>query len=342
MKLQALGTKILTNKHVLKGLEKVSEHSSSFGAATALAMSLTLRPLSIMATPDTEKENRQYAAANSVCSGLVKFAIIESIALPLEYAVKKIDANPSKFLKPETMKNLFGNAKEAVSSRSYKLLTQAMKLSVSFITAIPKSMLTIALIPIAMDKIFANKYNKNAKKEDTSLQKTSKPNFTAIDKTPFFTGGISEKLTKGVAHIIDNKPIQNFAIKFQEKDKDIAKHISAGTDILLTAAAVHQTEKSSGIKENRKKALIYNNIISTGITIAGGYLVDGLMKKSSVKFIEKFKAMNSGYKNISKCVEGINIIRPAIIFALIYYGVLPIFSTYLSEKIDKFVEKRHP
>ncbi len=341
MKLQALGTKILTNKHILKGLEKVSEHSSSFGAATALAMSLTLRPLSIMATPDTEKENKQYAAANSICSGLVKFAIIEAIALPLEYAVKKIDANPSKFLKPETMKNLFGSATESAGSRSYKLLTQTLKLSVGLITAIPKSMLTIALIPIVMDKIFANKFSKNAKKENPN-PKNSTPNFTSVDKTPFFTGGISEKLTKGVANIIDKKPLQNFAIKFQEKDKDVAKHISAGTDILLTAAAIHQTEKSSGIKENRKRALIYNNIISTGITIAGGYLVDGLIKKSSEKFIEKFKAMNSGYKNISKCVEGINIIRPAIIFAAIYYGVLPIFSTYLSEKIDKFVEKRHP
>ena len=339
MKLNAIGTKILTNKHILKGLEKVSEHSSSFGAATALAMSLTLRPLSIMVTPDTEKENKQYAAANSICSGLVKFGIIEAIALPLECAVKKIDANPSKFLKPETMKNLFGNAKDAVSSRSYKLLTQILKLSVGLITAIPKSMLTIAFIPIVMDKIFANK--KNKVNEERVVQETSHTNFTAIDKKPFFTGGISERVTKGVAHLVDNKPLQRFAIKFQEHDKDIAKHISAGTDILLTAAAVHQTEKSSGIKENRKKALIYNNIISTAVTIGGGYFVDGLMKKSSARFIEKFKAMNSGYKNISKCVEGLNIIRPAIIFAVIYYGVLPIFSTYLSEKIDKFVERKH-
>ena len=340
MKLQALGTKILTNKHILKGLEKVSEHSASFGGVTALAMSLTLRPLSIMVTPDTEKENRQYAAANSICSGLVKFAIVEAIALPLEYAVKKIDADPSRFLKPETMKKLFGSAKDAVSSRSYKLLTQTLKLSAGFITAIPKSMLTIALIPIAMDKIFSNKNNK-VKDEISTAKGTNSPSFTAIDKTPFFTGGVSEKLTKGVARIIDNESLQKFAIKFQEKDKDIAKHISAGTDVLLTAAAVHQTEKSSGIKENRKKALIYNNVISTAITIVGGYLVDGMMRKSSAKFIEKFKALNSGYKNISKCVEGLNIIRPAIIFAAIYYGVLPIFSTYLSEKIDKLVEKKH-
>ena len=340
MKLQAIGTKILTNKHLLKGLEKVSEHGSSFGAATALAMSLTLRPLSILATPDTEKENKQYAAANSICSGLVKFAMIEAIALPLECAVKKIDKNPEKFLKPETIKKLLGETKSTLSSKSYKLLTQAIKLSVGLITAIPKSMLTIALIPIVMDKIFKNKYSKNDKQVSDNPKDTPYSEFTSVDKKPFFTGGISEGITKGVAKIIDNKSLQRFSIKYQESDKDIAKHISAGTDVLLTATAIRQTNKSEGIKENRKKALIYNNIISTAITIIGGYFVDGLMKKSSAKFIDKFRALNPNYKNIEKCIEGINIIRPAIIFAAIYYGVLPIFSTYISEKIDKYLIKK--
>ena len=43
---------ISTNKAVLNILEKVSEHGTSFAAATSLAMSLTLRPLAIIATPD--------------------------------------------------------------------------------------------------------------------------------------------------------------------------------------------------------------------------------------------------------------------------------------------------
>lgn len=339
MKLQALGTKILTNKNVLKGLEKVSEHGSSFGAVTALAMSLTVRPLSIMATPDTEKENKQYAAANSICSGLVKFAMVEALALPLEIAIKKIDKTPEKFLNPESMKNLLGNSKNTALSKSYKLLTQTMKLSVGFITAIPKSMLTIALIPIIMDKVFKNKSDNPKISDAPNFAKTEPARFSGVDKTPFFTGGISDKFVKGVADVIDLKPLQKFAIRFQDSDKDVAKHISAGTDVLLTAATVHQTQKSDGIKENRKKALIYNNVISTAVTVAGGYLVDGVMRKPNEKFIEKFKNLNSGYANISKCVEGLNIIRPAIIFAAIYYGVLPIFSTYISEKIDKHLAK---
>jgi hypothetical protein len=108
---------------------------------------------------------------------------------------------------------------------------------------------------------------------------------------------------------------------------------------LLTATAVVQTNKSTKIKENRKQALNYNNIISTVITIVGGYFVDGLIKKPAGKFVEKFKKLNAGNPNLAKCVEGINILRPAIIFATIYYGVLPVFSTYLSEKTDKYIAK---
>ncbi|MBR1460536.1 hypothetical protein IJ596_02735, partial [bacterium] len=130
-------------------MEKVSEHGTSFAAGASLLCSSTIRPLSIYITPDTEKENKQYAMSNSICSGLVKFAMVEAVALPVEKAIKKIDKNPDKYLNSNTLKNL--------SQRSYKLITQTLKLSTGFITAIPKSMLTIALIPIIMDKLFSVK-----------------------------------------------------------------------------------------------------------------------------------------------------------------------------------------
>ena len=333
----SLANKILTNKTVLKGLEKISEHGTSFAAGTSLVMSLGVRPLAIMATPDTEKENKQYAASNSICSGLIKFALVEAVALPIENAVKKIDKNPEKFLKSLTIEKLGKGKSEFAASRSYKLLTQTIKLSAGFITAIPKSILTIALIPVVMDKLFLNK--------KTSVQNPAEnmntPNYVEKPSSKvFFTGNFTNRVAKGLAKIIDNKKVQNFSIKYQENDKDIAKHITAATDTLLTTTAVIQTNKSNKIKENRKQALNYNNIISTAITIVGGYCVDGLVKKPAEKFVEKFKKLNTGDPKLAKYVEGINILRPAIIFAAIYYGILPIFSTYISEKIDKFVAKR--
>jgi hypothetical protein len=298
-------------------------------------MSVAVRPLAIMTTPDTEKENKQYAASNSICSGLIKFALVEAIALPIENAVKKIDKNPENFLKNFTIKNLGKDADKFANSRSYKMLTQILKLSAGFLTAVPKSMLTIALIPVIMDNLF-----KNNKKEDSLISENQQTSYTQKPNSKiFFKGGLTDNFAKGIGKFIDIEKVQDFAIKYQQKDMDIAKHITAATDVLLTATAVFQTNKSKGIKENRKQALNYNNIISTAITIIGGYFIDGLIKKPTGKFIDKFKKLNADKPNLAKCVEGINILRPALIFAAIYYGVLPIFSTYLSEKIDKFVAK---
>ena len=147
-------------------------------------------------------------------------------------------------------------------------------------------------------------------------------------------------IAAGIGKVLDNKSVRKLLKKYENQDKDIAKHLSAGTDILLTSSFAWQTSKSDKIKENRKKALIYNNVIATGITLAGGYGVDSLVKEKSAKFVERFAKANKGDPKLHKYIEGINIVRPALIFAAIYYGILPIFSTYMAEKIDNFIENK--
>lgn len=290
-------------------------------------MSLGVRPFAIFATPDTEKENKQYAASNSICSGLIKFAMVEAVALPVEYGIQNIDKNPEKFLKKSTINRLGGTG-----SKSYKLITQMLKLSSGFLTAIPKSVLTIALIPVIMDKLFPS--NKEAANTEVPAYSTPAPK-----KGLNFTGKFTEKISKGLSKIIENENVQNFAIRFQNKDKDIAKHMTATTDILLTGSSVYRVNHSKDIKENRKRALNYNNIISTAVTLFGGYGVDRVIKGKTGKFIDKFMAANAGNPKLARYIEGMNILRPALIFAAIYYGILPIFSTYMAEKIDKYIEK---
>ena len=318
---------ILNNKLLLKSLEKISEHGTSFSAGVSLAMALSVRPLAILATPDVEKENKQYACANSIASGLIKFGIVEAVALPIENAVKKIDKNPQRYLKTSTIENLKNTASGLTEAKSYKFATQLIKLGTGLVTAIPKSMLTLSLIPILMDKLYHLKVNKKRSDELTT------------DKNLTFTGNITKKIPKSLAKILNNTKFQNFVKKYESKDKDIAKHITAATDILLTSSFAYQTNKSSKIKENRKKALIYNNVISTAITLGLGYAIDKAIKNKTEKFIEKFSAINKGNPKLGKYIEGIHIVRPALIFAGIYYGILPIFSTFIAEKIDKHLIK---
>lgn len=311
------------NKILLKGLEKVSEHGTSFAAGVSVIMPLTVRPLVILATPDVEKENKQYACANSVCSGLMKFGLVAAVALPVENAVKHINQNYKTLLSKQAQEKL-----KPVDSKSYKLATQIIKLSTGLLTAIPKSMLTIALIPVFMDKIF----KKKVKEEPDEFAKS-------IQKEVAFKGGIQNSLAKKIGKILENKRFQNFVTNHASEEKNIAKHMSAATDILLTGSFAYQTMNSDKIKENRKKALVYNSVISTAITIFGGYALDSAIKDKTGSFIKKFSEINKNDAKLHKYIEGLNIVRPAVIFAAIYYGILPMFSTYMAEKIDKFIEK---
>ena len=322
------------NKTVLKGLEKISEHGTTFVAATTLAMAAGVRPIAINLTPNVKKENKEYATTNSIASGLIKFALVEAVAIPVENAVKQIDKTPEKFLSPKTIKTLQGSAKTLAESKNYKFATQVLKLGTGLLTAIPKAMLTVALIPVIMDKLFPKKKEKNF---ETKIYDTYNPVFGSDfnQAQPSFKGGITTKTAQGIGKILNNNTVQNAVKKFSTKDADIARNISMATDILLTASFIHQTKKSKEIKKERKKALITNNVISTGISLVGGFTIDGLIKKNTQGFIKKFSEINKNDPKLPKYIEGINILRPTLIFAVIYYGVLPMFSTFVSDKLDK-------
>ena len=111
-------------------------------------------------------------------------------------------------------------------------------------------------------------------------------------------------------------------------------HITAITDIIATLTFMHQAKKSNRIEENRKKALLYNAGISTGLSIAGGYTIDKLLEKSTEKFIQKYKQINKNEKNLAKQVQGIRIAKPFLILGTIYYILIPFISTFLAEKAE--------
>lgn len=314
---------ILNNKTFLNGLETISEHSASFTAATSCVMASGVRPLAIYAIPNVKKENKEYAIANSISSGVAKFAMFEIVAFPIENAIKKTERNPKKFLKPQTYKNFLNNTDTLDKSRNFKFITQLIKQSIGFFTAIPKSIITAAFIPILMDKIFSFNIQQQHK------EKQSQP-FSSS-----FKGGMTDNIANGIGKILDLKFIQNIAKKFSSKDADITRNMSVSTDILLTSSFTHQTLKSEKIDENCKKPLILNNVYGTIASILFGCTIDSAVKKNTKHFIDKFKKANNNNPKIHKYIEGINIVRPTLIFAFIYYGIIPMFTTYLADKTDK-------
>ncbi len=305
----------LNNKFLLKSLKTIAEHPATFTAGTALVMSSIIRPAAISLTPKTDKENKKYAISDSISSGLTKFLIAEAFALPVENAVKNINKNPQEFLNKETIKNLKEEGKELLNSKNYNFASQLIKNAPNLISAIPKSVIGVALIPFVNSILFPQKPEK--KGNDLTFK------------------GIKNPMNEPVQKIFNSSSFQNFVKKHSAKDSNITRDITLLTDGLLALTSVISTKKSKKIEEKRKNPLIYNKLFTTAISMLFGFKADELIQKSTKSFIEKFKQANINNPELKKYIQGINILRPTLIFALIYYGFLPVISTFVADKADK-------
>ncbi len=293
---------IYTNRIFKKGLEFASNKSAIFVGSVSLALSTIARPIAILSTPNTNKENKKYACIKSFASTAVGYGLMLGASLPVSNALKEIDKNKTKYLKPQTLKRLS-------TPKKYAFATQLFNLGLGFLIAIPKSILTCALIPPFMAKIFPKKENQQ--------------------KNISFTGNLS----KGIGKLIDTNAVQKLTEKFH--NTNFEQHIMCLTDVVATGAFITQTAKNKKIEQDRKKALMYNAGISTGLCIAGSYIIDKALKKPTEKFIENFRKANKNSPKLEKYVEGIRVAKPALILGGIYYIIIPVISTFLADRFDK-------
>ncbi len=308
---------VYTNRAVKKGLELASSNGALFGASATVAFS-ALRPLSIMCTPKTDKENRKIAAAKSVTSSLINFLLMLGVSVPLAASIKKIDNNPEKYLKKETIHKLKEKGKELTDSKGYIFGTQLFKLGIASVVAIPKAIMTANGMPYIVNAFSPRKKNN--------------------DKNISFKG-ITDRTAEKLGKALNNKKMVKFTDKY--KDSNFPMHINAITDTVATLTFMFEANKSRKIENERKKALLYNAGISTTLSIAGGYTIDKLLDKPAEKFIEKYKKANKNDKNLAKQVQGIKIAKPFLILGTIYYILIPFISTFLAEKAEKNRELKY-
>ncbi len=290
-----------------KGLEFAADNGALFVATTSLMLSTFARPLAIMAAPKTNRENKEYAASKSLASSAVGYLMILACSLPLAKTIKKIDENPKEYLTDKTVTMLKEADKPLTKSSKYKFATQLFKLGLGLLIAVPKSVITCNLIPLFKKNIF----DKEEKQKDITFKGLEKP----------------------VSKALNNSKLLKFTEKFHKTNFE--QHIISLTDVLATGAFIGQTAKNKGIKEERKKALMYNAGISTGLCISGGYAINSMTKKSTDRFIRNFKKANKNSPKLDKYIEGIKIAKPALILSGLYYIVIPFISTFIADRFDK-------
>ena len=76
-----------------------------------------------------------------------------------------------------------------------------------------------------------------------------------------------------------------------------------------------------------------NKIFSSTASILLGCKLDDIVQKGTKDIIEKFSSANKNNPKLSKYISGINVLRPTLIFAMVYYGILPIASTFVADKM---------
>ncbi|MBQ9150222.1 hypothetical protein IJX73_04755 [bacterium] len=100
-------------------------------------------------------------------------------------------------------------------------------------------------------------------------------------------------------------------------------------------AVLLQLKRQKKIENKEKKPLIINKFLSSAISIVFGCSIDKIIKNIGKNIVDNFKNENLSNPKLAKYLDGINVLRPTVIFALVYYALIPIFTTYVSDKMTK-------
>lgn len=140
-------------------LKMADDNSAVFGALFAVVLTGIFRPAAIMALPSNKKnaDDKKYAAAHSVASGIIGYGVSLIISQPLSKAIEKIEKNKSKYFSGETL-NYFESGRVFNASKQYvNILHEA-------VLAPPRAAVTIALIPVILKYLFGWEKKKHALK----------------------------------------------------------------------------------------------------------------------------------------------------------------------------------
>lgn len=309
---------IYSSKTTLKVLKYASDNPALVEKAATLALSTVIRPVSVLLTPKTNQREKEYMFAKSFASGIVSFGLTSLIFRPVSRAMDLISKEPAKYLKEGTIKALGTAGKALDDSKPYLFLKQSVKYMPAYAAIVPKALLTTALIAPIIELVF-NRDKKKNKIQVPQQQQLNKQTFKG------------EHLARLISKPLNNKSVQNFAIKHQ--NSNLFMNIISMKDMLATGVFALITHKNKKIEENHKKPLIINAFLSTGLTIAGGFAADKLTQKPMNKFLEKIAKANAGDKNLPKYIEGAKVLKPIVILGTLYYALIPVVSTFLSGKI---------
>ena len=209
-------------------LRYADAHNIGCSALMSLILAGALRPATIMALPGKkDKEDKIYASGHSIASGIIGFGFSTLLTTPLDIAVKKLfeDAKEKlpipkegipkgakrsdytkfnmgilnkKYLRLAELKKMAAEATTEAEKKAIKQQINALELSMKniaeWVIAVPRAMLTIALIPLVLKYVFG-------------LEKKKKPAAPAQQEQQNLSKAVQDE---AVRHFMQNKNINDF------------------------------------------------------------------------------------------------------------------------------------
>ena len=152
----------------------------------------------------------------------------------------------------------------------------------------------------------------------------------------------TEGLARGLGALASLKPVQKLTYKLHNS-KNGMLHLISGVSVVLTVSTIRNIQKSKKIEKKDKLPLTLNQILTTAVTIAGAYTIDGALNKGWKKFTDTFNHVNKDLvkKNPRGWARGLDLTKKLAITGLLYRYVGPVLVTPVANKLStKITEAR--
>lgn len=203
---------------------------------------------------------------------------------------------------------------------------------------------------------------------NSTLPYTS-PNFKGAPKMTAsgmskVTSAVSESVNSGVLHTMKDKwnkgynnvidkaivkpilaPIMNSDAfgKLAEKTKNIDNmpaHMATAGSIVTTATYAYTSLKTLRKDEEQKKRakiLALNQVMVTGLSTAGAYLLNDKLANKTKQLGYKFREANQGNPKLAAYMRGFDVAKSLLVFAFMYRYVAPVIVTPIASKIGNYI-----
>lgn len=170
-------------QHLLHIFEEKSVVASTL---VALIVAGIARPATNLAMAGkNDREDSIYAASHAISSALIGFIVSSIVMAPFDKAFRRIKENPKDYLKglEDLLEVKEIGKRKLEKSKPYKKLSKMAQFIPDVILAIPKAMLTIALIPPILKYVF---HIEKHKKQENPQKNKDIQKYASIANKPTF------------------------------------------------------------------------------------------------------------------------------------------------------------